>query len=148
MKNIKGLLLIFTLVFISISCEKSKKSTELISAFYEGVICSPEPMPDYDVINVILVEKNHAPEKDTTVRQIEKRRDAFKPCRQIIYRAIWKSKSGKIITNSRTKMMATGLRWEVEPEIQDEIILQYEFSEYDKEQTKKFQLNKEILDRR
>ncbi len=105
-KKIKGLILVFTLVFISIGCKESKKSPELISTFYEGVICSPEPMPDYDVINVILEEKNQAPEKDTTVRQIEKRRDAFKPCRQMIYQAIWKSKSGKIITKSRIKMMA------------------------------------------
>lgn len=141
-------ILILTIVFLSFGCKEENKSTENISQFYYDIICSPDPMPKYDGNKVTLLDDNQNPIRDTILSQIEKRRDVFKPCRHMIYRAIWKSKSGQVITDSRIKMMATGLRWDVQPEKQDEIMIQVEFSERDKEQTKKHQLNKGILDRR
>jgi len=141
-------ILILTIVTLSFGCKEENKSTENISLLNYDIICSPDPMPRYDGNKVTLLDDNQNPIRDTIISQIEKRRDVFKPCRHMIYRAIWKSKSGQVITDSRIKMMATGLRWDVQPEIQDEIVIQVEFSERDKEQTKKYQLNKGILDRR
>ena len=141
-------IVIFAIIFLSFSCKEKNKSTENISQFDYDIICSPEPMPKYDGNKVTLLDDNQNQIKDTIISEIEKRRDIFKPCRHMIYRAIWRSKSGEIITNSRIKMMATGLRWDVQPEKQDEILIQVEFSERDKEQTKRHQLNKGILERR
>jgi len=135
------------LLFLCSSCKEPVKSTKIISEFSE-VICSPLPMPKYDGKKVTLLDDDQKPLRDTIIGQIEKRRNVFKPCREMTYRAIWRDKSGKVITNNRIKMMATGLRWEMQPELQDEIIIQLEYSEHDIAQTNKYQLNKQILDRR
>lgn len=135
--------------FIFWGCkEQSSSLSENISILHDNKICDPDSMPKYDGQKVSLLDENKNPYKDTLIDLIEKRRDVFQPCRQMIYRAIWKSKSGEVITNSRIKMMATGERWDVQPEIQDEVYLQVEFSKRDQERTKKYQLNKGILDRR
>lgn len=135
--------------FIFFGCkEQSSSLSENISTFHDNKICDPDSMPKYDGQNVSLLDENKNPYKDTLIDLIEKRRDVFQPCRQMIYRAIWKSKSGELITNSRIKMMATGERWDVQPETQDEVYIQVEFSKRDQERTKKYQLNKGVLDRR
>ena len=130
------------------SCKEEPKSTENISEFYYNINCTPEPLPKYDGKKVTLLDDDQNHIKDTILSQIVKRRDIFKPCRHMIYRAVWKDEKGEVITNSRIKMMATGLRWDVQPEKQDEVLMQFEFSEWDKGQTKKHQLNKGILERR
>lgn len=144
----KKQIVILLAIYFLIGCKEQNTTTDNISQFDYGIICMPDPIPDFDGNRVTLLDDNQNPLKDTIIGQIEKRRDVFKPCRHMIYRAIWKSKAGEEITNSRIKLMATGLRWDVQPEKQDEILMQVEFSAKDKEQTKKYQLNKGILDRR
>jgi len=140
-------LIIWGLVFLLISCNEPPISKKIVVEFSD-LICSPDPMPKYDGHKVSILDDNKNPIRDTIISQTEKRRDVFKPCREMIYRAIWSSKSGEVITNSRIKMMATGTRWDMQPEKQDEIVIQIEYSEYDIAQTEKYQLNKQILNRR
>lgn len=143
----KAPLIILGLVAILTSCKETPKSNKMIAEFSE-LTCSPEPTPKYDGNKVTILDDDQNPLRDTIKSHIEKKREVFKPCREMIYRAIWKSKSGHVITDSRIKMMATGLRWDMQPEIQDEIIIQVEYSEQDIDRTKKYQLNQRILDRR
>jgi len=141
MKNIYLLLIII----ISIGCKQSVSNRS--GSFYD-LICAPDEMPEFDGNKVTILDANRNPVKDTIMNQIVKRRDVFKPCRKLIYGAIWKDKNGNVITNSRIKMVALGQRWDVQPEIQDEIVVQFEFNEEDIKKTEKYQLNKGILDRR
>jgi hypothetical protein len=145
MKKVNSIL--FGIAILLIGCKEPKKSSE-INVIFSELHCSPEPTPKFDGNKVTILDKNQNPLRDTIISQIEKRREVFKPCREIIFRAIWNDKSGNEITNSRIKMMATGKRWDMQPEKQDEVIIQVEYSEKDIEQTKKHQLNKQILDRR
>ncbi len=130
-----------------ISCKSNTASKEIISEF-SPILCSPDPIPKYDGTNAQILDDNGNPIQDTLVNLVEKKREVFKPCRSMIYRAIWKDKSGNEITNSRIKIMASGTRWEFATESQDEIVYQLEFSEYDKIQTEKHQLNKALESRR
>jgi hypothetical protein len=128
-----------------LSCKENLGTNVLLSKFIE-IECSAEELPKFDGNKVKILDENLNLVKDTILEQIEKRRDVFKPCREMIYRAIWKDKAGIEITNSRIKMMATGSRWDGQPEMQDEILIQFEYSGNDIIQTKKHQLNKGILD--
>jgi hypothetical protein len=128
--KIEKLIILIVAAFL-MSCKETPKSTENISKFFYNINCFPESLPKYDENKVTLLDDSQNPNKDTIISQIEKRRDVFMPCRHMIYRVIWKDKSGKKITNSRIKMMATGKRWDVQPEKQDEILIQVEYSEND-----------------
>lgn len=128
-------------------CKESEQSSPLLSEFSD-IFCSPDPMPKFDQNIVTLLDENQNPVKDSVVSQIEKTRIIFRPCREMIYRAIWRDKSGKEITNSRVKIMATGTRWEMQEEKQDELIIQYEYSQRDIDRTNKHQLNKGLLDKK
>lgn len=141
-----SLLFIFIICSLIIACNPSKQSPSKTFSFSEWE-CNPEPMPEYDGREVTLLDDNQQPIKDTVFYHAKKKRDAFKPCRQLIYRAIWKDESGNIITKSRIKMMASGVRWELQPLLQDEIIIQYEFSESEITNATFHQLNKGILNR-
>jgi len=135
-------------ILVFCSCKPKNNTSGQKSASFTELTCSPEEMPKYDGNKVTLLDDNQNPVKDTIMSQIEKRRDVFKPCREMIYLAIWKSKNGDTITSSRIKMMATGKRWDLQPEKQDEVIIQVEYSEEDIQNTEKHQLNRGILDRR
>ncbi len=143
----KVTILFFGIVALIMGCKEPEKSSKIIVGFSE-LNCSPEPTPKFDGNKVTLLDDNQNPLRDTILSQIEKRREVFKPCRELIFRAIWNDKFGNEITNSRIKMMPTGKRWDLQPEKQDEVIIQVEYSEKDIERTKKHQLNKGILDRR
>lgn len=136
----KNLTLLFLL--ISFGCSSSSNSNN--SFQFTSIECSPEEMPKFDGNKVTFLDDNQNPIKDTIISTVEKRRTVFKPCRELTYNAVYKSKNGDLITESRIKLMALGKRWEHQPEKQDEIVVQYEFTNDDFERNKKYQLNKKL----
>lgn len=110
---------------------------------FQPTTCNPEPTPKFDG-NKITILDNGKPVRDTIIGAIEKRRTVFKPCREMIYNTVFKEKGGQLITKSRIKMMAKGIRWKLQPEKQDEILIQYEFTQKDFDQNKLHQLNKSL----
>lgn len=141
----KNAFLLF-IVLLAFGCKSSSNSSSPSSGQFYDLICDPDEMPAFDGNKVTILDDNNNPIKDTILNHIAKKRDVFKPCRTIIYRAIWKDKDGNVITNSRVKMMALGQRWFVQPEIQDEIVLQFEYSPEDIKNARKHQLNQGIID--
>lgn len=113
---------------------------------FPAVECTPDPTPGYDFNFMTLLDSLGNPAGEL-VDSIRKTRRVFKPCRIMTYRAVWTSDDGKVITNSQIRMMATGKRWEMQPEKQDEILVQYAFDEADSIISSEYQLNKGILDR-
>lgn len=54
-------------------------------------------------------------------------RRVFKPCREYIYVAKYWDHEYNLISKERIWMMATGNGWKVQPELQDELIVQYNY---------------------
>lgn len=104
-------------------------------------------MPEFDSIRMTILNGHQIPVKDSIIKVIEKRRTVFKPCREMIYYAVFKSEKGKVISKTRVKLMATGKRWGNQPELQDEVVIQYEFTSRDFERCRENQLNKKLLQR-
>lgn len=138
MKN-KYLILISLALFLGCSQEDTMHS-EFIQ-----LKCSPEVTPEFDGQIVQLVDEFGATIKDTVISKIRKHRKAFKPCREMIYLAEFISNEGVLISSSRIKYMATGKRWIDQPDLQDEIIVQYEFKKDDIDANSKHQLNKTLI---
>lgn len=134
-----SILLIF-LIFIGCN---SKQNTS-----FTIVDCNKEEMPKYDGKKVSLLDKNSQPYKDTIIEKIEKRRTVFKPCRDYVYDAIYSDENNELITKTRIKMTALGKRWEFQPEIQDVIVVQYEYTFEDmiKAKKKKNKINIKLPD--
>ena len=128
----------FIICLSIISCERQKDDRKLIT-------CGKEPMPKYDYRATIQGEMT--PEIDSILR-IEKKRDVFKPCRTITYRAKFYNEKGVIISNEKIEVTPTGNRWEYQPEKQDEIIINYYFNPDSVKYVNSFQLNKSILERK
>ena len=122
----------------AISCGNQKNETKLIS-------CGDEPMPKYDYRATVQGEMT--PEIDSILR-IEKKRDVFKPCRTITYRAKFYNEKGGIISNETIEVTPTGSRWEYQPEKQDEITINYYFNPDSVKYVNSFQLNKSSLERK
>lgn len=112
---------------------------------FEIVDCTDAEMPEYDGIVVSILD-NESGEvlRDTLVEKIKKTRNVFKPCRQYIYKAIYKTREGEIISENDVWMMATGKRWEWQPEKQDEISIQYSFEEEEIPRIKQHYVNKKF----
>ncbi|MDW3209094.1 MAG: hypothetical protein R8N23_04460 [Reichenbachiella sp.] len=68
----------------------------------------------------------------------------FKPCRQYIYQAKYWDEDYNLISDELIWMMATGKDWDAQPELQDEIIIQYNYSEDKIDEIKKFGINKTL----
>lgn len=134
----KYLTLFLIILFFSVGCSNFNNSE------FTTIKCAPEVMPKYDSIKVKLLDENGNSQKDTIIGKIEKRRTVFKPCREMIYRAKFKSDKNELISDSRIKMMAIGKRWKYQPEMQDEIVIQYEFVNEDFEKNQVYQLNKSL----
>lgn len=138
MKHLSSIFLILLLV----GC-KSKREIQ-----FTEVECSKEEMPEYDGKKVSFLDENGIAFKDTIIEKIAKLRTIFKPCRDYIYRADFYDNEKNLITSTRIKMTATGKRWEFQPELQDELVIQYEYSKEDKKKAAKYQLNKKLPDYR
>jgi hypothetical protein len=129
-------------VFILFGCKNPNKNISNVL----DITCTPDLMPEFDISTGTFLDDN-GKKQEIILEKTEKRRTVFKPCRQLIYRLIWKDSSGLELTNSMVKMMATGKRWTVQPEKQDEILTQFEYTERDFQKTKNHQLNKGLLGR-
>ena len=129
--------IILTLILSSCNSNGESKFTE--------IECTNEEMPEFDGRKVSLLDENGVAYKDTIIEKIEKRRTVFKPCRDYIYRAKFYNEDKSLITSTRIKMTATGKRWKFKPELQDELIIQYEFSKEDEKRAAKYKLNKQLL---
>ncbi|MCC6726524.1 MAG: hypothetical protein IT258_18630, partial [Saprospiraceae bacterium] len=110
---------------------------------FTKISCTNTLTPSFDSIIVDLVKDGKA-YKDTIVEQIEKKRTVFKPCRAYYYSATFNDAQGAEISKTRVKMMATGKRWEFQPEMQDELVVQYEYEKDCVEKCKPFILNKTL----
>ncbi len=82
---------------------------------------------------------------DTVEQKLKKGYAAFKPCRINTYRAIYASKKGVELSNELIRTLATGNRWEHQPAIQHELLINYPAQDSD-EQTrlKDLALNKTL----
>lgn len=134
--------LILAAILFIIGCSSSKKENVYQ---LQPTTCNPDEMPEFDGNKVTILDDNGSPLRDTILGGIEKRRTVFKPCRELIYKAEFKTETGELISDSRIKMMAKGKRWQFQPEKQDEILIQYEFTQDDFDRNKKHQLNKGII---
>lgn len=105
-------------------------------------MCAPEPMPKYEYRASIIGEMT--PQLDSVLR-IEKRRDVFKPCRIYAFDAAFYSATNELISQERILLMATGKRWEHNPEKQDEILVKYEFDKEYIDSINLYQLNKSAV---
>ncbi|HEB62341.1 MAG TPA: hypothetical protein ENI82_04230 [Bacteroidetes bacterium] len=130
--------LLFLFLLINISCHN-------IGNFeFKPIECSPEQMPKFDAEKVTIIDDNGNRLRDTIVGQIEKKRTVFQPCRVLIYDAVWKSSDNNVITKSKIKMVAMGKRWKYQPEKQDVVTIQFEYTNKEFEKCKKFGLNKTL----
>jgi hypothetical protein len=137
--------LLFCTFLFPIGCKKISQSGQSKHTFSE-VLCQPDTLPQFDNIVVQIPVKNSNSHKDTIIGQIKKSRKVFKPCRKLTFRTFWKNKNGELITTGKIKMMATGKRWEYQPEKQDELVIQYEYSDSDIKSYRKNGLNKGLSD--
>lgn len=104
--------------------------------------CVEDPMPAFDEIIKILSDENGKPSKDTIVERIPKRRTIFKPCREYIFKATFLDFKGKLISENQIKMVVSGRRWEFQPEMQDEVIIEYEYKQEDITKINEYHINK------
>ena len=144
----RGLNPIFLIIFalIASGCNETKESTSTQKKkVQESKLvpkCNPEPMPAYDYR--ASVQGEMTPELEAKLR-IKKKRDVFKPCRSLTYKAQFLSEKGDVISNAKIKMTPSGKRWELQKEKQDETIVEYEFNPSDIERINQFQLNKKLI---
>jgi len=124
------------LILLLISCNSNREGK------FTEIECKKEEMPKFDGRKVSLLDEKGVAYKDTIIERIEKRRNVFKPCRDYIYRANFYDQNKSLITSTRIKMTATGKRWENQPELQDELTIQYEYSKEDREKAVQYKLNK------
>lgn len=68
----------------------------------------------------------------------------FKPCREYKYVATFYSDGNKLISENEISIMATGKRWKVQPEFQDEVIIKYRFKKEDVPKINEYQINKAL----
>lgn len=134
MKNIIIILLSTTLI---LSCAQTQNEN-----FNLDIVCIPDKIPDFDGIKVAILNENGKPVKDTIIERIKKKRDVFKPCRQLTYRAILRDSFGNDLSNSRIRITPTGKRWMYDSDMQDEVIIEYEYSTEDFKNSKTYTLNK------
>ncbi len=136
---------IITLSILFLSLNIGCLNKDVNKSVFSPIECTPEKMPEFDGNKVTILDDNGNAVKDTIISVIKKKRTVFRPCRELIYRAKFTSSKNELISNSRIKLMATGKRWQFQPEKQDEIIVQYEFTGEDFKRNEKSQLNKTFL---
>ncbi len=74
-------------------------------------------------------------------------RQVFKPCRQYIYQAKYWDSEYNLISDELIWMMATGKGWEVQPELQDELKIQYDYDSSKISFIESFNINLSLADR-
>lgn len=138
MKQIKlqqNLCLCLCICILSINCKNN--TSESASAE-----CTQDKMPKYDYR--ATVEGQMTPQLDSLLR-IEKRRDIFKPCRALIYDVEFTTETGELISKEEVSVTASGNRWVHHPTLQDEIVIEYKYSDASVAHINKYQLNKTAI---
>jgi hypothetical protein len=143
--------LIPSLYFLFLGCTNNDK----IRYEFKPILCKPSETPKYDENRIPILDEygdiiydeveGGVVIRDSLGKGIIKKRSVFKPCREMIFDAEFKSENKKLITKSKIKLMANGKRWKFQPEKQDEITVQFEFTQEDYEINLEYQLNKGLL---
>ncbi len=81
---------------------------------------------DYDIVQI--VDRELGTSRDTIVNKVKKDVQIFKPCADYLYKVVYIDKANKVLLESKVLLTTTGKRWEFEPNKQDEVVIQYEFS--------------------
>jgi len=136
--------LIVLLLLILTSCGEHEAQT----SNFVKVDCVLSETPKFDFDRVELLDADGNVYKDTLVNKIEKRRHIFKACRDFIYRANLYDKNNSLIMSTKVKLTATGKRWGMQPNKQDQVMMQYEYATEYEEKFKEYNLNKSLKDRR
>lgn len=71
----------------------------------------------------------------------------FKPCRQYIFNAEFWDAEFNLISESRIWMMATGKPWDVQPELQSELAIQYEYHDQKVDEIVMVSVNQDFIGR-
>ncbi|MFT6137932.1 MAG: hypothetical protein ACJAUJ_001022 [Salibacteraceae bacterium] len=71
-------------------------------------------------------------------------RKIFEPCKEYIYSAKYWDAEYNLISQEKIWLMATGHAWAYQPELQDEILIQYSFDSSRVEHIKQFNINGEL----
>ena len=137
----------YILPFLMIASFSCKHEHPISSFTLSEMNCNPDPIPEFDYQKVQLIDEVTREKRDTVLNPTKKYRKVFKPCRQMTYRAIFKSADGNVITDNLIKMMATGKRWRFAPYRQDEIAIHYQYTEDDVKANEAHQLNKSLTNR-
>ncbi len=115
----------------------------------QSVKCNPSaPTPIYDFKKVTLLDDSGKPVKDTIVEQIPKFRNVFKPCREHVYKAIYRTASDSLISERLISVLPTGNRWQFYPEDQDEIAIIYHKARVEQKDIQRFNPNREFTRRK
>lgn len=138
MKGLSSTLIFLIAICNTMSCQQAQTYS------FTKIACSPEPTPEFDVTIAKVVASEGQPEREVILNKIPKKRTVFKPCRELIYNAVFFNETNEIITTSQIKLMATGKRWEFQPEKQDEVKIQFEYDTNQEALSKKYQLNKTL----
>ncbi len=111
---------------------------------FEPVPCRAGDMPEYDERIGSIVGYDGKSSRDTVIARMKKFRTVFKACRSMTYAAKFYAADGMLITDNKIRITPTGNRWEWQPEIQDEIIIQHLFSPEDEGRADAYKLNKSL----
>lgn len=129
---------------------EADKTNEKLPAFFpkeSPANCYDVPMPAFDEVKASLLDEIGNPYKDTIIERIPKRRTIFKPCKEYVFKATFLDSHEKLISESQIKMMASGQRWDGQPELQDEVIVQYEYWQEDIAKINEYHINKIMSNR-
>ncbi|MDJ1479135.1 hypothetical protein QNI16_01490 [Cytophagaceae bacterium YF14B1] len=105
--------------------------------------CNPaEPTAKYDYIKVSLLDDNGNPVKDTIVGQILRLKNAFKPCREAMYKATYKTAENILISQRLISLLPTGKSWEYGSDRQTEIVITYHSAQFQQKNIQRFYPNR------
>lgn len=122
---------------LAVSCSK-------VQYRFMDVTCEAISCPDFDYKRVSIVNDEGKFIKDTIIEKTAKRCNVFRPCQRYIYRAIYKDSLGRVISTNHISLMATGRRWKLQPENQNEIVIQYEHDEKTDTALSRFNINRQL----
>lgn len=106
----------------------------------ESVACKRTELDSFDIeISYRLVNN----QLDTVSRKLKKTYSAFEPCRVNTYQAIYTDRKGVELSNEQIITLATGNRWEHQPNIQNELLINYEIHDKnERDRLKELSINK------
>ena len=92
---------------------------------FDEISCNENYMPKYDPDGISGYEDENGVEILTPNGKLKKELKVFKPCQKYYYEAKYYAPSGKLISESEIRFVATGKRWEKHSLSQDEVVVQY-----------------------